>query len=135
MEQNPSKALELNVLGTKILADLASKFKVAKFVMISTEKAVISTNVMGANKRLAEIYVQALNSLHENVTRFIVTRFSNVLGSNGSVIPLFKKTNRSWWPCDCYPSRHYSIFYDYSRSLSIGLRGWQNGKGRRGICI
>jgi len=110
MEDNPAEAIKTNVLGTKIIADLAVKFGVQKFVMISTDKAVNPTNVMGASKRIAEIYVQSLNnslSTHDFVfsnglsyinelnvkpiTKFITTRFGNVLGSNGSVIPRFKE--------------------------------------------
>jgi FlaA1/EpsC-like NDP-sugar epimerase len=110
MEDNPSEAIKVNVMGTKIIADLSIKYGVRKFVMISTDKAVNPTNVMGASKRVAEIYVQSLNkSLHSNshifsnglsyinnlevkpITRFITTRFGNVLGSNGSVIPRFKQ--------------------------------------------
>lgn len=94
MEKNPCEAVKSNVLGTKNVADLAVKFGTNKFVMISTDKAVNPTNIMGATKRLAEIYVQSLNngqrSLSRTKTRFITTRFGNVLGSNGSVIPRFK---------------------------------------------
>ncbi len=93
MEDNPSEAVKCNVFGTKNLADLSIKYKVKKFVMISTDKAVNPTSVMGASKRIAEIYVQSL-SHQDSVskrTAFITTRFGNVLGSNGSVIPLFKK--------------------------------------------
>ncbi len=95
MENHPNEAVHANVLGTKNMADAAVKFGVERFVMISTDKAVNPTNIMGASKRIAEIYVQSLfNKLHKenpNCTKFITTRFGNVLGSNGSVIPYFKK--------------------------------------------
>lgn len=91
MEQNPYEAVRVNVFGTKIIADLSSRFRAERFVMISTDKAVNPTNVMGATKRAAEIYIQSLNHEFSNKTRFITTRFGNVLGSNGSVIPIFEK--------------------------------------------
>ena len=95
MEDNPVESIQVNVKGTKIMADLAVKYKVQRFVMISTDKAVNPTNVMGASKRIAEIYVQSLfrklQSEGDETTKFITTRFGNVLGSNGSVIPHFKK--------------------------------------------
>lgn len=89
MENNPSESIQTNVLGTKTLADLAVAYGVEKFVMVSTDKAVNPTNVMGASKRIAEIYIQSLNKI--TTTKFITTRFGNVLGSNGSVIPRFRK--------------------------------------------
>jgi FlaA1/EpsC-like NDP-sugar epimerase len=96
MEENPSEAVRTNILGTKILADLSKKKNIDKFIMISTDKAVNPTSVMGASKRAAEIYVQTLNKTSE--TKFITTRFGNVLGSNGSVIPLFRKQIESGGP-------------------------------------
>ncbi|PJJ10946.1 LOW QUALITY PROTEIN: FlaA1/EpsC-like NDP-sugar epimerase [Flavobacterium sp. 1] len=95
MEENPSQAILTNILGTKNLADLSCAYHVKKFVMVSTDKAVNPSNVMGASKRIAEKYVQSLQIKHqkrkENATKFITTRFGNVLGSNGSVVPLFTK--------------------------------------------
>ncbi len=103
MEKNPSQAILTNVEGTKSLADLACKYKVKNFVMVSTDKAVNPSNVMGASKRIAEKYVQSLQlkCLAENdkdATRYITTRFGNVLGSNGSVVPLFTKQIESGGP-------------------------------------
>ena len=111
MEDNVSESIQNNVLGTKILADLSVKFNVQRFVMVSTDKAVNPTNVMGCSKRICEIYVQALGKTCQ--TQFVTTRFGNVLGSNGSVIPLFKEQIRNGGPvtvtdehivrysCDC----------------------------------
>jgi FlaA1/EpsC-like NDP-sugar epimerase len=90
MENNPAEAIMTNVLGTKNLADVSMKFSIETFIMISSDKAVNPTNVMGASKRIAEMYIQSLNNKNEKL-KFITTRFGNVLGSNGSVIPLFKK--------------------------------------------
>ncbi len=89
MENNPSESILTNILGTKNMADLANEFNVERFVFVSTDKAVNPTNVMGASKRIAEIYIQSLGK--QSGTKFITTRFGNVLGSNGSVIPRFKK--------------------------------------------
>ena len=95
MEDFPTQAIMANVLGTKNMADMAIKYNAERFVMISTDKAVNPTNVMGASKRIAEIYVQSLFlkqvQKDANCTKFITTRFGNVLGSNGSVVPFFKK--------------------------------------------
>ena len=94
IEENPSQAVYTNIIGTKNLADLAQKYNVDRFVMVSTDKAVNPSNVMGASKRIAEKYVQSLNFKYQNnanTTKFITTRFGNVLGSNGSIVPLFTK--------------------------------------------
>ncbi|MBW4360357.1 polysaccharide biosynthesis protein [Flavobacterium taihuense] len=103
MEENPSQAILTNIEGTKNLADLACEYNVKKFVMVSTDKAVNPSNVMGASKRIAEKYVQSLQiknlkECNENATKFITTRFGNVLGSNGSVVPLFTKQIASGGP-------------------------------------
>jgi len=89
MENNPSESILTNILGTKTLADLSHEYQVERFVFVSTDKAVNPTNVMGASKRIAEIYIQSLGK--HSITKYITTRFGNVLGSNGSVIPRFKK--------------------------------------------
>lgn len=91
IEENPHEAIFVNILGTKNLALLSKKYKVNRFVMVSTDKAVNPTNVMGASKRTAELFVQSLQNTPGNTTKFITTRFGNVLGSNGSVIPHFRK--------------------------------------------
>ena len=95
MEENPYQAVVTNIIGTKNLADLSKDYNVDRFVMVSTDKAVNPSNIMGASKRIAEIYVQSLfyqlNKTNQNSTKFITTRFGNVLGSNGSVVPLFTK--------------------------------------------
>ena len=103
MEDNPSESIINNVLGTRIIADLSVKYGIKKFVMISTDKAVNPTNVMGCSKRICEIYVQSLDKAIkegkvQGVTQFVTTRFGNVLGSNGSVIPLFREQIKNGGP-------------------------------------
>lgn len=97
MEDNPGQAVRNNIYGTRVIADLAVKYGTKKFVMISTDKAVNPTNIMGCSKRICEIYCQALN-YHQQTTQFVTTRFGNVLGSNGSVIPIFREQIKKGGP-------------------------------------
>jgi FlaA1/EpsC-like NDP-sugar epimerase len=129
MERNPYNALRVNVLGTKNMADLASVFNVEKFVMVSTDKAVNPTNVMGATKRLAEMYVHGFNGYHGNKTRFIITRFGNVLGSNGSVIPLFKKQIESGGPITVTHPDIIRYFMTIPEACQLVLEAGTMGKG------
>jgi len=127
MELNPSEAVKTNVLGTKILADLSSEFNVEKFIFISTDKAVNPTNVMGATKRAAEIYVQHKNSISS--TQYITTRFGNVLGSNGSVIPLFQKQIENGGPITITDERINRFFMSIPEACQLVLEAGTMGKG------
>ncbi|KQS37806.1 nucleoside-diphosphate sugar epimerase/dehydratase [Pedobacter sp. Leaf194] len=148
MEDNPAEAIKANVLGTKTIADKSVKYGVQKFVMISTDKAVNPTNVMGASKRIAEIYVQALNnSLSENnfifsnglsyineleakpITKFITTRFGNVLGSNGSVIPRFKQQIEKGGPVTVTHPEITRYFMTIPEACRLVLEAGCMGKG------
>ena len=91
MEEAPYEAIRVNIGGSKIMADLSVEFGVEKFLMVSTDKAVNPTNVMGASKRVCELYIQSMSQIPNIKTAFVTTRFGNVLGSNGSVVPLFKR--------------------------------------------
>ncbi len=132
MEHNPSEAIMTNVFGTKNVADLALKYKVDKFVMISTDKAVNPTNIMGASKRIAEIYVQTLFYYYHkenNSTRFITTRFGNVLGSNGSVIPRFRAQIEAGGPVTVTNKKIIRYFMTIPEACQLVLEAGCMGNG------
>lgn len=127
MEENPSEAIRTNILGTKNLVDLSVEFNVHKFVMVSTDKAVNPTNVMGASKRIAEMIAQKTNQ--NGKTQFITTRFGNVLGSNGSVIPLFKKQIEQGGPITVTDERITRFFMTIPEACQLVLEAGVMGKG------
>jgi FlaA1/EpsC-like NDP-sugar epimerase len=127
MENNPSEAVRTNILGTKIIADKSVEYKVNKFVMVSTDKAVNPTNVMGASKRIAEVYIQNLQNL--NHTAFITTRFGNVLGSNGSVIPRFKQQIENGGPITITHPDITRYFMTIPEACQLVLQAGAIGKG------
>ena len=126
MEENPYEAVYVNVFGTRNVADLAIKYKAQKFVMISTDKAVNPTNVMGATKRMAEIYIQSRSN---DTTHFVTTRFGNVLGSNGSVIPLFKKQLASGGPLTVTHKDIIRYFMTIPEACNLVLEAGAMGEG------
>lgn len=128
MEDNPSEAILTNVLGSRNMVDLSVKHKVEKFVLISTDKAVNPTNVMGCSKRIAEIYAQSASSVGS--TKFITTRFGNVLGSNGSVIPLFKKQIESGGPLTVTDKNITRFFMTIPEACQLVLEAGMMGEGK-----
>ncbi len=135
MENNPSESIQNNVWGTKIIADLSVKYGVKKFVMISTDKAVNPTNVMGCSKRICEIYCQSLNKMINEqangkpVTQFVTTRFGNVLGSNGSVIPLFEKQIKTGGPVTVTDPKIIRFFMLIPEACKLVLEAGTHGVG------
>ena len=135
MENNPSESIQNNVWGTKVIADLSVKYGVRKFVMVSTDKAVNPTNVMGCSKRICEIYCQSLNkkidkeSNKEVSTQFVTTRFGHVLGSNGSVIPLFEKQIKNGGPVTVTDPNIIRFFMLIPEACKLVLEAGTHGKG------
>lgn len=129
MEDNPYEAVGVNVLGTKNIADLAVEFNSEKFVMVSTDKAVNPTNVMGATKRTAELYTQSLGQQRNCNTQFITTRFGNVLGSNGSVIPVFRKQIAKGGPITVTHRDITRFFMTIPEACNLVLEAGSMGKG------
>jgi nucleoside-diphosphate-sugar epimerase len=127
MEHNPSESVLTNVFGTKNLADLSVAYQIEKFVLVSTDKAVNPTNVMGASKRIAEMYVQSLGKTVN--TRFVTTRFGNVLGSNGSVIPRFKKQIENGGPITITHPDITRFFMTIPEACQLVLEAGSMGKG------
>ncbi|MFW5793501.1 MAG: polysaccharide biosynthesis protein [Bacteroidota bacterium] len=127
METNPYEAVWANIAGTRILADHSVKYGVGKFVMVSTDKAVNPTNIMGASKRIAEMYIQGIN--HYGKTKFITTRFGNVLGSNGSVIPLFKRQIENGGPVTITHPEVTRYFMTIPEACQLVLEAGAMGKG------
>ncbi|WP_341221442.1 nucleoside-diphosphate sugar epimerase/dehydratase [Polaribacter atrinae] len=128
MEKSPYEAIKVNVLGTKNLADLSNEYGIERFVMVSTDKAVNPTNVMGASKRIAELYISCVSKTSKK-TKFTITRFGNVLGSNGSVIPLFKRQIENGGPLTVTHKKITRYFMTIPEACSLVLEAGTMGKG------
>ena len=133
MEDSPCEAVKNNIFGTLNVAEMADRYRASRFLLISSDKAVNPTNVMGATKRVCEMIIQMMDG--RSKTEYVAVRFGNVLGSNGSVIPLFKKADRCRRPCDCHGPPDHPLLYDHPRGGLPGAPGWCVRQRRRDFLL